>query len=791
MTAAYTLAPNPRYMIRDLCGNPAAYATLLTLNAETGEPMTTWLVPGVTENSPLMIAGADGQIDHDIYWKVGDDIPLYTIVARDGSGELLYEVTPYPILSGSGGGDITITTNTVNYGRNEQFIFWNDKLVYEDEDLPIGTTQIADTWFFTRTNDDAVIRIEKVVNSAGGSNAPFSPPAGLRITVSEAGGDAAGYVHQRYQSVQMLEGLQATFSIYAHTLVAASEAPLELIIAQVFGAGGSTTVVTNLAATTVTDDTTQFLTTGTIPSIVGKTIGTGGDDYLEVRWRVDTSVEQDMLLEDYSFQNGQGSGINYPYLSVDEQYVKILAFELANYHSNQGTDIIAPTGKTQYENLTEYLANIRQQNILIGWDFRTNPNQFGRVIDSTSNPTNGNGFYIADGTILISDGNNVVKKDSYIGDALRLIVVAEDKKFGIFQIIEQKNAANIASEYVSLLGLMACSEDTTVSLKMAVVGWTGTPNLPPRACVTVWGAAGVNPTLAAGYNYESVTDAFTVDDASLVVPQILENILLSSKVNYGVMVWTDDATLLEDEELIFERISLVKGRTAYDTGLEVYEASKEKCQRYVFKTYSEDYETFEGEITTNEDAMIVNFNHAFAPIYEIATDVLDPVVIGYPSVPGVLMSGFTIYLATPAFTYGQSEQHSTTYFADFSAQSAGMRLPVEMVFPPIVSLFNPETGDPDEFRWEVDYSHTGQATINFHRVVSASTPGAGSFVNTFDANTNASVISSNTQEIIIATPDRIQFGAGRNDSNPATGSFSITSLPRAYVHVVALALLGV
>lgn len=102
--------------------------------------------------------------------------------------------------------------------------------------------------------------------------------------VGGAGASDETYFEQRMEGVRRTAGKTAILSFYA---LAASGAPkVGIMLYQMFGSGGSPSVVVAIAGQTVTLSTTytRYSLTFSIPSVAGKTFGTtAGTDYLGVR----------------------------------------------------------------------------------------------------------------------------------------------------------------------------------------------------------------------------------------------------------------------------------------------------------------------------------------------------------------------------------------------------------------------------------------------------------------------------------------------------------------------------
>jgi hypothetical protein len=578
-------------------GQPNAGGFFRTLDTVTGAPKAVYVDQAGQFPAPNPVPlGLNGITETPIYFQVTTGEDLYTLDILDANGNLLYSIPNYPDET-SGGGDIIVNNNVVNYARNEQFAFWNFGTSFDNTTLPIGTTQIADDWYYTRSNTDATITIQQYNFAAGANLFPFSPTSALQFIVTISAPDSTSYISQFYESVQTLTNQVATFSFYAMTTNVGGSAPLNLILIQNFGTGGSSPIVTVIDTYTVTDTATQFSSTFTLPDIGGNTIGTGSN--IQFIIQPDTDVIQNIVIGDIAFQSGTGSGTAYPYISENEQYVKILPDILLGNEPATGTDIIGVGSLLNppmpNETLTEYLSTLSELSntteFLIGWQFPLNPNQFGAVISSVNNAQ-----YIADQTILVSDGNGVVSKDSFISQALTVEVLIANTKFGFFQIIEGPSSKVINGSNMSLGALLNLSSGSA-TFKMAILGWSGVEGMETKSCVAAWNAAGTNPSLATNWNYASSVQIFTVDTASTYAT--LNNQIPSGYVTYAVLVWNDSADLPATTQVNFESASLTAGLVAKLNNSNDFGTVLLQCQRYYYRTYDWQTEQAAGAITGN------------------------------------------------------------------------------------------------------------------------------------------------------------------------------------------------
>lgn len=591
------LAPNGKFYVFNKCGQPAVGGFMTTQDAITGAPKNTYSDPAMTIPNPTrMRIGSDGAVEFTLFWDISTS--YYNYQTYDASGALIDEQINYPVTNpGSSSPPVTVTLGSENFAQNEQYAFWHFGTTFSNTELIVGTVQTADMWVFTRSNLNASVAISRFTLPVGYSGVPFSPTYAFRYQVTAASADSVQDHGQRYEDVNTLSNKIVFRGNYMATNVIASTASVSLYVRQNFGTGGSTEVVTIISTFTVNDVPSFYFSSFTVPDVSTKVVGPGS--FLEIGWRFNPSQIQDVLLMDEQFQKGTGTGILYPYTTQNLQYVKIIATELAGNEPDTGTDIIGvgslinppiPT-ETLTEYLTDLSATSNDTEYLIGWAFRVNPNQFGETIASVLNAQ-----YVADQTIVVSDGNGVVDKSSFFGQPLVLNVLISNKKFGIFQIIESHTSSYINNTFVSLGARLAPSTGTS-TFKMAILGWSGSVGAETKNCVSSWNAAGTDPSLSANWNYASSIQSFSVT-ASMDPPfQSLNTQPMASYTSYGVLIWNDSADLLAGNAGIFYEASLTNSLIAKFNNVTDMGTVLAQCQRYYYRTY--DWDTTEpfGTIT--------------------------------------------------------------------------------------------------------------------------------------------------------------------------------------------------
>jgi len=148
------------------------------------------------------------------------------------------------------------------------------------------------------------------------------------------------------------------------------------------------------------------------------------------------------------------------------------------------------------------------RNAIINGDFAVG--QRGTSFTSSTPFANNDDAYTLDRWYILSDGNNRVEITQETSDlpgeqfdyqqtGCRMRVVttsASAFKFGIAQIIEQRNCVGLIGKPVTLSFKLKASSTTKLdNIKAAIVQWTGTADAVTSDIVSSWNAEGTNPTL--------------------------------------------------------------------------------------------------------------------------------------------------------------------------------------------------------------------------------------------------------------------------------------------------------
>lgn len=146
---------------------------------------------------------------------------------------------------------------------------------------PVGESYTADRWKYTRYTTGAVTNVSRQSFAVGQTDVPNNPKYFIRLAVGTPGDVGLA---QSIEDVTTLAGKTVTYSFWAKASAPTTIGHVFLI--QAFGTGGSPSpiaVVSGSVNAPVTTSWTQITGTLTLPSVLGKTIGTDSNDCLQLR----------------------------------------------------------------------------------------------------------------------------------------------------------------------------------------------------------------------------------------------------------------------------------------------------------------------------------------------------------------------------------------------------------------------------------------------------------------------------------------------------------------------------
>ena len=195
--------------------------------------------------------------------------------------------------------------------------------------------------------------------------------------------------------------------------------------------------------------------------------------------------------------------------------------------------------------------------------------------------------YNLDRWYVLSDGNDAVditQETSTVPTnglyAIALDVETANKKFGIAQIIEQKNCVGLIGGNVTLSFKAKVSATTKLdNVKAAVVAWSGTADTVTSDIISAWGAEGTNPTLIANATYENTPANLNVT-TSYATYSMTANVDTANTKNLIVFIWSDVTDTTAGDFLYITDVQLEAGSTATEFERRPHGTELALCQRY-------------------------------------------------------------------------------------------------------------------------------------------------------------------------------------------------------------------
>ena len=253
-----------------------------------------------------------------------------------------------------------------------------------------------------------------------------------------------------------------------------------------------------------------------------------------------------------------------------------------------------PTGATGPVGVTGATGNSGpNKNYLINGSFA-----ISQRATSFASGANNDDAYTLDRWYILSDGNDAidVTQDTTTVPtngqfAIALDVETVNKKFGIAQIIENKNCLGLIGNTVTFSFKAKVSATTKLdNVKAAIVSWSGTADTVTSDIISAWGAEGTNPTLIANATFENTPANLNVT-TSYATYSVTAAIDTASTKNVIVFIWSDvtDTTAGDFLYISEAKLELGSSATAFDYAGNSFSNELMQCQRYFSTSIPEGY----------------------------------------------------------------------------------------------------------------------------------------------------------------------------------------------------------
>lgn len=236
-------------------------------------------------------------------WKAAGLAPGPYLPLSGGQlqGPLVLQADPTTALGASTKQYVDATPALHNIGRNR---FHNPAFNIQQRNQGPWTTNVltADRWLADKTNDTTSVQIVSLADASRSQIGDESATYSLYYSFTGTG-TGFSQLGQRIEGVRSLAGKTIILSFWAQAATAGPK--LGISVYQYFGSGGSPSagVTTGGGASMLTPPLTtgfaRYSLSLAVPSIIGKTLGTNGNDFTEVS----------VVLSDGSGATGGGTGV--------------------------------------------------------------------------------------------------------------------------------------------------------------------------------------------------------------------------------------------------------------------------------------------------------------------------------------------------------------------------------------------------------------------------------------------------------------------------------------------------
>lgn len=355
MATSYYTAPNFHVVFRTSTGAPAINGTAEffkasdhgTRKAVYEDRAGTKPLPNpVILNSQGVIADNSGAAKPVFY---ADDENYYVEV-KDSAGGNIQTVDdwnsniaffPLPAIEES---------NLTNYILNPQFRYFEKESLTNAELVSGSNVALAEEgWFFYRDTASSTNQIDFTEFAIGQTDVPHTPKYYLKFSCTIAGAETRKDLVLPFRDAISFSGQFMSSAIWARSGTGSS-AVIQLVIRQYFGSGGSATVETIIPFTVTTAWSQLSQENFTIPSVAGKTIGSG--DELQITIRM--PLNQVSIIDLTNNQMNIGNILyDFNYTSSEEEDIRKKAYELPELtNSNYGYEVVGDGSNFVFRNTT-------------------------------------------------------------------------------------------------------------------------------------------------------------------------------------------------------------------------------------------------------------------------------------------------------------------------------------------------------------------------------------------------------------------------------------------------------
>lgn len=489
-----------------------------------------------------------------------------------------------------------------NMERNSRLEAWNTATSFSS---PASLTEICDGWYVQHDGTIGTYTVSRQTFTLGQTSVPFNPQYFLRWDHSSAGsGSTLRSLRTKIPGVQTRSGEKIIRRVYAKADVARN---VEAKIIQHFGTGGSPSADVEAATETwaLTTSWQAFDIEATLPSISGKTLGSGGDDgiVLALNLPVNTTMTIDFAMPSTepgkisTYHNGslplgpKYGGLGGSFDSVTNLLTLRALASVVNLSALANVTFAAGEYPLFSSSSALVAGKSSNRNYIINgccrvWQLGAGP------FTSASTFVNNDDTYLMDMCVYLADGadicdvsqeTSIVPTGAY--SAIKIDIETANKKWGLLFPVEARNAAGLigGNAVASFKARKGSSNSTHRRLRAAIISWTGSADSITSDVVSSWGGAGTNPTLVSNWTYETTPQNLNLTNSYQKFDQthgLSGAIDTASTKQFALFVWTDDVDATVGDLIYLTEFKIEEGTVATRFEYDTYRNVLEDCWRY-------------------------------------------------------------------------------------------------------------------------------------------------------------------------------------------------------------------
>lgn len=190
-----------------------------------------------------------------------------------------------------------------------------------------------------------------------------------------------------------------------------------------------------------------------------------------------------------------------------------------------------------------------------------------------------NAEFTSDRWLALNDSNNLVLSATQ-GSGVKAQSNSVNK-FALMQVISAKDVEQFLTKKLSASIDVKSSGNALV--KLALISWTGAANSTNNNAISTWNANGTNPSLATNWNYEAISNAYTLSNTVQTLKLEASTVASSGANNIALLVFFESPTI--GEQITLDKAQLLIADKLSDFKPNSYEYDLRQCRRFYAKSY--------------------------------------------------------------------------------------------------------------------------------------------------------------------------------------------------------------